>query len=119
MLLQRGAAGGVRGRGAGGVCTGAVQVQVQGGAVVCAGAEAGVPRGGRPAAVPPRAEAGPAPAVRPAAAAPVEVRSSYLHSVVCHNPSILFCPHFIPTLARGRAGPRSCVMSDVEIVSGV
>ena len=29
MLLQRGAAGGVRGRGAGGVCSGAVQVQVQ------------------------------------------------------------------------------------------
>ena len=122
MLLQRGAAGGVRGRGPGGVCAGAVlgAGAGAGGAVMCAGAEGGVPRGGRPAAVPPRAEAGPAPAVRPAAAAAVQV--DIIHSAVCHNPSILFCPfcpHFIPTLAIGRAGPRSCVMSDVEIVSGV
>ena len=83
MLLQRGAAGGVRGRGPGGVCAGAVAGAGAGagGAVVCAGAAGGVPRGGRPAAVPPRAEAGPAPAVRPAAAAAVQVRSSYTQCV--------------------------------------
>ena len=120
MLLQRGAAGGVRGRGPGGVCAGAVAGAGAGagGAVMCAGAEGGVPRGGRPAAVPPRAEAGPAPAVRPAAAAPVQVNIHFSLSQPEHI-ILSILPTLHPHLGQGRAGPRSCVMSDVEIVSGV
>ena len=105
MLLQRGAAGGVRGRGPGGVCAGAVAGAGAGagGAVMCAGAEGGVPRGGRPAAVPPRAETGPAPAVRPTAAAAVQV--DIIHCSLSQPEHIILS--ILPTL-HPHLSSRSC-----------